>query len=172
MVMSAISLVLGFSLLATPAEAKKVRKGAPNGFVAFHVAGVVGGEDTNVLLLTNDEEDQLVPITVNKSAALSIALRNQRKRFERPLTHDLLDSLVGLLGGEIVQVRIDEIIDGAYTASVDVKHKRRVHTLDARASDAVALALGRQLPVFVANSVLEATAMLEPEEEEEVVIRL
>ncbi len=171
-VMNMLSLLIGFSLLATPAEAKKVRKGQPDGFVAFYVAGVIGGESTNVLILTNKEEDIMVPITVNESAAMSISLRNHRKRFERPLTHDLIDSVVGLLGGEIVEVRIDELIDGAYTASIDVKHKRRVHTLDARASDAVALALGRQLPVYVADAVLEATAMVEPEPEDEVVIRL
>mgnify|MGYP002632910515 FL=1 len=168
--MSVLCLIVGLSMLAAPAEAKRLRNGAPNGFEAFHVAGVIGGEDGNVLLLTNAAEDTLVPITVNNSAAMSIALRNQRKRYERPLTHDLLDAMIDILGGEIVEVRIDELIGGTYTASVDVKHKRRVHTLDARASDAVALALGRQLPVYVSDDVLEATAMVEPRED--VVIRL
>ena len=72
---------------------------------------------------------------------------------------------MGLLGGQIVQVRIDQLIDGAYTASIDVRHKRRIHTLDARASDAVALALGRNMPVLVSHQV-----MVEPNDD--VVIRL
>jgi len=164
-------LFLIFSLFASPAEARKLKRvDAPEGFAAFHVAGVVTGEGSHLLILTNINEDAMVPITVNESAALSIALRNQRKRFERPLTHDLLDELVGLLGGQIVQVRIDQLIDGAYTASIDVRHKRRIHTLDARASDAVALALGRNMPVLVSHQVIEAAAMVEPNDD--VVIRL
>ena len=159
------------ALFSAPADAGKLRAGnAPAGFAAFHVATVVTGEASHVLILTNAAEDAMVPITINESTALSITLRNQRRRFARPLTHDLLDELVGLLGGEVIEVRIDQLIDGAYTASIDVRHKRRVHTLDARASDAVALALGRNLPVLVSDQGIEATALVQPADE--VVIRL
>jgi len=164
--MAPSTLFLALALLCSPAEAKKQRgSSAPDGFAAFHVATIVTGEGSNVLILTNEREDAMVPITVNASSALSIALRNEKKRFERPLTHDLLDELVGLLGGEIVEVRIDRLIEGSYTATIDVRHKRRVHTLDARASDAVALALGHNLPVLVSDQVIESTAIVEPREE-------
>lgn len=141
-------------LLATAFAGKKVEPPTAEGFVEMRVAGVVATDGGPAVLLTNG--DDLVPIFVGETEGLAIALRREGREPERPLTVDLLDAMLVQLGAQIVEVRIDALVDGStFVAIVGLRHKRRTTWLDARSSDAIALALGAHLPIWVHPSVIE-----------------
>lgn len=126
----------------------------PQGYVIMKVADVVPTSQGNAVLLTDEAEERMLPIFVGGTEALSIQLRLDAKRYERPLTHDLLDNLVGKLGGDLVKVQVDEI-----RGSVFVRQAGKIISVDAMPSDAIALALGRRAPIFVASKVMDASSV-------------
>lgn len=129
----------------------------PKGFVTMTVIGVLPVGEGHAVFLIDGHRQKILPILVGDTEALSIDLRLHHQRFERPLTHDLLDTLVTDLGGRIVEARIDGIADGAFVGSLVVAQANRTIRIDARPSDAIALAVGDGVPIFVAEKVL-ATA--------------
>jgi bifunctional DNase/RNase len=131
----------------------------PQGYVIMKVADVVPTSQGNAVLLTDEAEERMLPIFVGGTEALSIQLRLDAKRYERPLTHDLLDNLVGKLGGDLVKVQVDEIRGSVFVGSVFVRQAGKIISVDARPSDAIALALGRRAPIFVASKVMDASSV-------------
>jgi uncharacterized protein len=128
----------------------------PEGYTAVHVAGVIPTEDGGAAVLVTDEKEQVVlPIMVGGTEALSIQLRLEGRSHPRPLTHDLLESILGSMGGTIVKVHIDDLRDGVFFGSVFVRQDDWVFKVDARPSDAMALAVGNKVPVYVARRVLD-----------------
>ncbi|HEY3233611.1 MAG TPA: bifunctional nuclease family protein [Polyangiaceae bacterium] len=81
----------------------------------------------------------------------------------RPLTHDLLDSMVTRLGGQIHSVRVERLDHGVFYGIVVLKTRGTLVEFDARSSDAVALAVGNGVPIFMAQSVLDQAGMGLPE---------
>ena len=75
------------------------------------------------------------------------------------MTHDLLDRVVERLGGELVKVHVDGLARNVFIGRVYFRQGDQVFDLDARPSDAVALALGNRVPIFVANRVLDEAAV-------------
>jgi len=141
-------------LIAAAFAGRKDEVPSVEGFVEMRVAGVMPTEVGPAVLLTNG--DDLVPIFVGESEGLAIAFRHEGRKPERPLTVDLLDAMLEELDAEVVQVRIDALKDGSiFVAIVGLKHKRRITWLDARSSDAIALALGAGLPIWVHPTVIE-----------------
>jgi hypothetical protein len=86
---------------------------------------------------------------------MAIQLRLERRRFERPLTHDLLDTMIRELGGEVVKVHVDDLKSNTFVATLFIKKGERTLQIDARPSDSIALAVGNRVPVFVSRRVLE-----------------
>lgn len=78
----------------------------------------------------------------------------QEKR-ERPLTHDLLDAVFRELRADLVKVHVDAVRDNIFYGRVFLRHNGRLVEIDARPSDAIALAVGGDAPNFVAASVLQ-----------------
>lgn len=148
-------------LVLSPALA---RKGAaprpdPDDSQVMVVQAVVPVSGGVVVVLTDEPRQQLIQIGVGESEGLTIALRHDRRAFGRPLTHDLLDQFLLHAKARVVEVRIDDYVQETFVARVTLETRRRQeHTLDARASDAIALALGHDLPIFVADRVVEAVA--------------
>ncbi len=133
--------------------------GAPDP-VEMSVAAVlpVRGGGAAVVLI-DSSRSKVLPIVVGSTEALSIHLRLAKQHLGRPLTHDLLESIVRELGGKVVRAQVDEIRGEAYIGSVFVQIGQRVARIDARPSDAIALALGNALPIFVARNVLDAAGV-------------
>jgi len=133
--------------------------GAPDP-VEMNVAAVLplrgGGA---AVILVDAARSRALPISVGGTEALSIQLRLAKQRFGRPLTHDLIESIVRELGGKVVRAQVDEIRGEAYIGSVYVQNGERVARIDARPSDAIALALGNALPIFVARKVVDAAGV-------------
>lgn len=140
-------------------KAPEGRPAPPEGYVTMKVMNVVATSQGNAVLLADEAEERIVPIFVGGTEGLSIELRLRTKRYQRPLTHDLLDSLVGKLGGELVKVQVDEIRGSVFVGSVFVKQAGKLIEVDARPSDAIALALGKRAPIFVAEKVLDASSI-------------
>jgi bifunctional DNase/RNase len=137
--------------------------GAPNGYERASVWDVIEAGDGAAVLLIDAKHLTVLPIFVGGTEAMTIRLRADGSRYERPLTHDLLSSLVHELGGSPVKSQIDEIRDDTYFGSVFVRQGDRVLQLDARPSDAIAIALGSGAPLYVSRSVMLASGV--PREE-------
>ncbi len=132
---------------------------APRGFVLMTVGGVAPTAQGNAVLLVDAEKKFGIPIFIGQSEALAIQLRLEKRRYDRPLTHDLLDSMMGKLGGRVESVRVDKVQDNVYFGTVIVATGRERIEFDSRSSDAVALAVGSDAPIFVADQVVKRAAM-------------
>ncbi len=127
----------------------------PDGFAEAEVMDVVSTVGGHAVLLGDGNDKMVVPIFIDQSQAMVIKLRLERRRYSRPLTHDLLDKVVDKLGGEVVKVHIDAVKSGVFVGTVYVQGPDKMHEVDARSSDAVAIAMGHEVPIFVADGVFE-----------------
>jgi bifunctional DNase/RNase len=128
---------------------------APDGYAELSVGGVVSSPGGHAVVLIDAEREVAIPIFVGGTEALAIELRHNKQRYARPLTHDLLDDIMTRLGGKLVKIQIDDIRDDTFIGAVYVVHGGEVMTIDARPSDAIALALGSEVPIFVRKTVVE-----------------
>jgi uncharacterized protein len=131
----------------------------PSGFVRMTVRGVAPTAQGNAVLLVDEQQKRGVPIFVGETEALSIRLRLANRRYARPLTHDLFDSALDQLGAKIEYVRVDKLQNNVFFGTVVMTSGKKYIELDARSSDAVALALGRNVPIFMARPVLDRSAI-------------
>lgn len=113
--------------------------------------------DQQVIYLKEVDGDRSFPILIGRFEASSIQRRIQGIPSQRPLTHDLLVSVADNLGGEFDSVLINELKDHTYFARLRVKQEGELIEIDARPSDAIAVAVtcDPPLPIFVNDEVLE-----------------
>lgn len=126
----------------------------PPGYEEMTVGGVAPTPQGNAVVLMDPIANVAVLIFIGGTEALSIALRLRREKYARPLTHDLLDDMVGRLGGTIVGVRVDKIEDNVFHGTVLLDQDGTIAKVDARPSDAMALAVGNRVPIFVSKNVI------------------
>ena len=129
--------------------------GIPVGYVAMRAARVVALGDSAAVLLVDEGMKVALPIFIGGSEGASIDYRMRGDKPPRPLTHDLLDAIVRALGASIVKVQVDALRDGVFHGSVFLRASGRVIRVDSRASDAIALAIGNHIPIYVAAKVIE-----------------
>ena len=112
--------------------------------------------DQQVIYLKEVEGERAFPILIGIFEATSIDRRVKGHPTPRPLTHDLLVSAVENLGGELQDVVISELKDHTYYARLRVRHDGELIEVDARPSDAIAIAVTCEpaLPIYVAEEVL------------------
>ena len=146
-----------------PTDEAPLAAGLPDGYVELRAAGILLVDGGHTLGLVDDDEGVMVPISIGGTEALSISLRLESESFTRPLTHDLLDEVMARLGGELLHVQIDRMEQGVFHASVHILHAGEVTSLDARSSDAVALAVGSDAPIYVARGVVESSGLTRDE---------
>jgi bifunctional DNase/RNase len=146
-----------------PSAAAFADGGAPKGYENATVWDLVPAGDGAAVLVLDASRTTVLPIFVGGTEALTIRLDLDGRRYERPLTHDLLASMVQGLGGRAVKVQIDEVRDDTFFGSVFVRQGDRILRLDARPSDAIAIALGCGAPLYVSRSVMLASGV--PREE-------
>jgi bifunctional DNase/RNase len=127
--------------------------------VQVRVAGVaLDGAGQHVILLKplDDAEgdDRVLPIWIGPQEATSILIAVEGAQTPRPLTHDLIRSLLDALEAVVERVEVTRLDDGTYYAEIAVRAGEVVHVIDARPSDAVAVASRTGAPLFVADEVL------------------
>jgi bifunctional DNase/RNase len=143
---------------------KPRRPSPPAGYVEMGVVAVVPTPNGGAAVLLGETGKRIVvPIYIGGTEAHSISLRMNEERPERPLTHDLLESVMRELGGELVKVQVDELRDDIFIGSVFVRREGKLIEIDARPSDAIALAMGSHVPIFVARQVVEKAGEENPE---------
>lgn len=113
--------------------------------------------DNQVVFLREVNGDREFPILIGIFEATSIDRRVRQMPRPRPLTHDLIVNVVEQLGGELDSVLIDELKDHTYFAKLRIRKDGEVIDVDARPSDAIAVAVSCDppLPIYVAEEVLE-----------------
>jgi len=108
-----------------------------------------------VMLLKEVEGDRILPIWIGLLEATSIAAKIENIQFPRPLTHDLMKNIFDFLGVKIPKIEIVDLRDNTYYAIITLDIEGKTIDIDARPSDAVALALRTGAEIFVKEEVLE-----------------
>jgi bifunctional DNase/RNase len=107
-----------------------------------------------IVLLKTLAGNRFLPIWIGHPEAAAILMRLQDARPPRPATHDLLCNALEQLGAEITQVAITELRDNTFFASVTISTGIDEHELDSRPSDALALAVRAEAPIFAAEQIV------------------
>lgn len=143
---------------ATPVE-QPTPPAPPSGYVEMTAASVTAAGDTaQAVWLVDPGGTVVLPILIGGTEAMTIAFRLYKQPFGRPLTHDLMDSMLRKLDAEIYKVQVDDLVDAVFVGSVYIHRGAKVWQLDARPSDAIAIAIGHSAPIYVARKVLDAAA--------------
>jgi uncharacterized protein len=120
---------------------------------------------TPIVILKDTENKLNLPIWIGLLEATAMATEIEGIKMARPMTHDLLKTILGEVGCSVESVEITELKENTYYASVNLKLAGRQVIIDSRPSDAIALALRTKSPIYVAKAVLEASSMLQQNED-------
>jgi len=121
----------------------------------------------HVVILKQSERDRYLPIWIGPSEANAIAMRLQGLSAERPLTHDLLVTVLAALGASISRVVVTHVIDGTFHARLYLENASGDESeVDSRTSDAIAVAVRTGSPIYVDERVLDE-AGVEPDASED-----
>jgi len=111
--------------------------------------------NTPIIILKSEDDEQAVPIWIGLLEATSIASALQNIEYERPMTHDLLKNFADTLQISIVKVEVCDLKDNTFYARIYFVSKDQSFDIDARPSDAIALALRFKAPIYVEDSVMQ-----------------
>jgi len=119
-----------------------------------------------VVMLKEKDSTRYLPIWIGHFEADAIAIPMQKVPVSRPLTHDLLRSAIGALGARLEHVIINDLADETFFAKLILYQDGKSVEVDARPSDAIALAIRWEVPIFVEERVLESAGMVFDGEED------
>ena len=119
-----------------------------------------------VVILKDLDSERYLPIWIGPYEADAITVQLQEVEVARPLTHDLLKTLITQLGGKILHIVVNELRSDTFYANIIVERNGQRMEIDSRPSDAIALAVRANVPIYVEESVMEHAAIT-PEEEAE-----
>lgn len=125
--------------------------------VEVQIRGLMMDPTTNmpIVVLKDVDGESVLPIWVGMYEANAIALELEKTATPRPLTHDLMQNITRALNGEVQRVVVSELRDDTFLAVIWMEQSGESVAVDARPSDAIALALRWDCPIFVAREVLE-----------------
>jgi bifunctional DNase/RNase len=125
-----------------------------------------------IVLLKTAEGNRFLPIWIGHPEAAAILMKLQGASTPRPMTHDLVTDMLGELNAQVVRITVTELRESTFYAQITVAQDGTEIEVDSRPSDAIALAIRADAPIFVADRVIEESAIeFEGEEvnEEEIV---
>ena len=125
-----------------------------------------------IVLLKTADGNKFLPIWIGHSEAAAILMKLQGASTPRPMTHDLVTEMLGQLDAQVVRITVTELKENTFYASITVQQNGSEIEIDSRPSDAIALAVRADAPIFAADRVIEESAIeFEGEEvnEEEIV---
>lgn len=117
-----------------------------------------------VVILRVKDTNRYLPIWIGPSEADSIAMKLQEMDVPRPMTHDLLRSVISTLGADVTRVIVSDLSNDTFYAKVVLQSNGNTMEIDARPSDALALAVRTDAPIFVDDSVVAAAGVQMDEE--------
>ncbi len=117
-----------------------------------------------VVILRVKESNKYLPIWIGPSEADSIAYKLQDVEVPRPLTHDLLGSIISTLGATVSQIVVSDLNEDTFYAKIVLKYNGNSLEVDSRPSDAIALAVRTGAPIFADDAVVEKAGVMMDEE--------
>jgi bifunctional DNase/RNase len=141
-----------------------------NDLVAMSIKGLMLDPVSNspIVVLKDDDEKFFLPIWVGIFEANAIALQLENITTPRPMTHDLLRNMIGELHARVTRIVINDLRDSTFFAQIRLLVAQegggdKLLEIDARPSDAIALALRTEAPIYVAQSVLDQAQTITPD---------
>jgi len=125
-------------------------------FREMKVSGLVMDPQTNtpILILKDVGDDTSLPIWIGLLEATSIATELEKIQFPRPMTHDLLKNCFDHLNVQVERIEVCDLRNNTYFALIYLKNNDQISPIDARPSDAIAIALRTNAPIYVKEDVL------------------
>lgn len=117
-----------------------------------------------MVVLKEIDSDRYLPIWIGPFEADAITIQLQGVQVARPLTHDLLKSFINTMGVTVSHILVNDLRNNTFFAQITIDHDGKELKIDARPSDAIALAVRVGVPIFVAEQVMDQAAIT-PEEE-------
>jgi bifunctional DNase/RNase len=112
-----------------------------------------------IVLLKTAEGNRFLPIWIGHNEAAAILMKLQGASTPRPLTHDLVTEILGQLDAQVVRIIVTELRENTFFAEITVQQDGTEVQIDSRPSDAIALALRADAPIYAADEVIEESAI-------------
>lgn len=113
-------------------------------------------QDIQTIVLKEVDGERKLPIVIGSTEAHAIDRRLKGLQMPRPQTHELLAAVIEALGAELEKIEITDLEDHTFYATLHLKQGKKRVEVDSRPSDAIALGIASEVPIFVAEHVLEA----------------
>ncbi len=126
--------------------------------VIYGVSFDLVGKQPIVLLKTADG-NKFLPIWIGHAEAAAILMKLQSQAPPRPMTHDLLTDMLEQLGASVTRITVTELRENTFYAQITVQQDGSEIEIDSRPSDAIALAIRSDAPIFAADDVIEESAI-------------
>jgi uncharacterized protein len=132
-------------------------------FIKMKVSGIIMDPYSNVpiVVLKDMEEKITVPIWIGLVEASAIAMELENISIHRPLTHDLIKSILEGTKAELLKIEVTDLKDNTFFALLHLKMDGNVIKIDSRPSDAIAIALRTKSPIFVSEKVIEKSKTID-----------
>jgi bifunctional DNase/RNase len=142
--------------------------------IEMTIKGLMVDPITNmpIIILRDQEGQRVLPIWVGVFEANAIALQIENVQTPRPMTHDLLKNVIDDLRGQVERIVVCELKENTFYATIHMKASGRQLQVDARPSDAIALALRTGSPIFVEEAVIQSARSVESSKDNVDVTRL
>jgi bifunctional DNase/RNase len=114
--------------------------------------------NTFIVILRDEENADMLPIWVGKPEASSISFALEDVTTPRPMTHDLMKAVLDVVDAKVISVVISDLKENTYYAKVHLTYEDSEYSIDARPSDAIALALRTKAPIFANEEVIRKQA--------------
>lgn len=125
--------------------------------------GIAPPSSLPLLLLKERTGERMLPVSIGPLEAQAIVMPLQGVKPPRPMTHDIFIEIVSSLGGHLRRVEITDLIESTFHARLMLETGGQERTYDLRPSDAVALAVRTETPIFVAEAVFDQAGILSPQ---------
>lgn len=138
-------------------------------FLEMRVTGIALDPFTNtpIVILKDSTGNKILPIWVGYSEASSIAMELEKTPRIRPITHDLLKNILDMADCKISKIEVTELKDNTFYSLMYLKKEEKEIVIDSRPSDAIAIALRTDSPIYVKEEVIENAQNIEIEEDSE-----
>ena len=123
-------------------------------------------QNVPMVILRDADNQRALPIMVGPVEANAIAVQLENSATARPMTHDLLNTVINELGAAVEAIEVNDLKDNTFFATVRLRRHDQLLSIDSRPSDAISLALRTKSPIWVAKKVLEQSSVLQQGDEE------
>lgn len=132
-------------------------------WIHMKVTGLTIDPFTNmpIIILKDQTEKTALPIWIGLIEASAIATEIEKIQLARPMTHDLMKNMLGELNVEVTRVEVHDLSDNTFYARIKLRKDQEQWVMDSRPSDAIALALRTEAPIFVDRKVLEKSRRID-----------